>query len=492
MIRRSCRKIRDGKRRDSRAQKRLVNIFNDEMMTGVQVGAVSFVDEGVEKVLDVFQQHAAADTLFVTTFTHGRGLAGRQMPGVKFPDHGSQQSDDKNFYGGNYATPHPEYYAKTIIKVPHAPDLGKFDVLQAVIGPSRKRKMKVVCCIEDQWHAEVSGVSECLEVDLMGRKGNTLCLFNPNVREFWRALVTDTVRSYDIDGIMLFNERNGPLLNALGASHFQAIEPTRVTCFCNYHIQEAKKHGIDVERAKQGYAQLAKFIQGSLKGQRPSDGYYVEFERLLLEYPEIIAWDKLFDLGKHQVLEDVYDTAKSSNKNIQVGFHIEHVNSFNPFFRATRNYEELAGKADFLKIVVYNNCGGERYANFIRNIGSTLFRDVPLEELMRMNNHLLNYANEAPLDQLATAGLSPDYVFREMRRAMAGAKNKCRVLAGIDVGIPTAPDSRKASPDDTYAATAAALKAGSDGIILSRKYSEMMLGNVEAAGRAIRDAGKAK
>jgi hypothetical protein len=233
--------------------------------------------------------------------------------------------------------------------------------------------------------------------------------------------------------------------------------------------------------------QLAKFVQASLKGQRPSDGYYVEFQRLLLQYPEIIAWDRLFDMAKHQVLEDVYTTAKANKKDLQVGFHIEHVNSFNPIFRATRNYEELAQKADFLKIVVYNNCGGERYANFIRNIGSTLFRDVPLEELMRMNNRVLNYADEAPLDQLATAGLSADYVFREMQRAIAGVKGKCGVVAGIDVNIPVSPGSRIASPDDTYKATQAGLKAGSQGVILSRKYSEMMLANVAAAGRAIRD-----
>ncbi len=469
-----------------------VNRDQHSVITGIQAGAVSFVDEGVEKVLDIFQEKAAANMVCLTTFTHGRGLAGRQMPGVKFPDHGSQESDEKTFYGGNYATPHPEYYSNTVIKVPHAPDLGKFDVLAAVAGSIKKRNMKLVCCLEDQWHTEVPGVSECLEVDLMGRKSNTLCLFNPNVREFWKALVTDTVRSYDIDGIMLFNERNGPLLNALGASHFQSIEPTRVTCFCDYHIAEARRHGIDAGRAKEGYMQLAKFVQASLKGQRPSDGYYVEFERLLLQYPEIVAWDRLFDMGKHQVLEDVSAAAKAGKKDIQVGFHIEHVNSFNPFFRATRNYEELAARADFLKIVVYNNCGGERYANFIRNIGSTMFRDVPLEELMGMNNHLLNYTGEAPLDQLATAGLSPDYVFREMQRAIAGVKGKSKVVAGIDVNIPTAEGSRKASPEDTYAAVIAAMKSGSQGVILSRKYSEMMLGNVDAAGRAMRDAAKAK
>jgi hypothetical protein len=64
---------------------------------------------------------------------------------------------------------------------------------------------------------------------------------------------------------------------------------------------------------------------------------------------------------------------------------------------------------------------------------------------------------------------------------------KCRVLPGIDIGIPTGPDSRKASPEDTYAAVAAALKAGADGVVLSRKYSEMRLENLAAAGRAVRD-----
>jgi hypothetical protein len=37
---------------------------------------------------------------------------------------------------------------------------------------------------------------------------------------------------------------------------------------------------------------------------------------------------------------------------------------------------------------------------------------------------------------------------------------------------------------------AAALKAGADGLILSRKYSEMRLENLKAAGRAVRDSQK--
>ena len=78
-------------------------------MIGIQVGAISFVDEGTEKVLDVLQERAGVNTLFLAVFTYGRGIAGRQIPGQPLPDHGKQEYD-LNFHGGNFATPHPQYY----------------------------------------------------------------------------------------------------------------------------------------------------------------------------------------------------------------------------------------------------------------------------------------------------------------------------------------------------------------------------------------------
>src|SRR6476660_726131 len=292
-----------------------VNQPVENMMSGIQVGAVSFVDEGVENVLDIFQNRAAINTLFLTTFTYGRGLAGRQIPGQPFPDHGLQESDEATFHGGNYAIPHPEFYRDTVLKETRAPEHGHFDILASVLPAAKKRCMKVFASVEDQWRDDVPGVNECTEVDLSGRRTDTLCLFHPDVQAFWTGLVTDICRSYDVDGILFFNEHNGPLLNALGASHFQTINSSQATCFCEHHQRAAKELGINFERAKKGYLKLDKFVQASLKDQRPSDGYYVEFNRLLLEYPEIVAWDKLFDLGKHQVLEQVYNAVKGVNTN---------------------------------------------------------------------------------------------------------------------------------------------------------------------------------
>jgi hypothetical protein len=454
---------------------------------GIQVGSVSFVDEGVEQVLDTLQERGRVDTVYLTTFTYGRGLAGRQVPGQPFPDHGVRESDEGMFHGGNYARPHPQYYRDTVLRDTRAPDHGDLDIVEAVLPAARKRGLRLLCSVEDVWRPTVPGFDRVAEVDLYGHRAGTVCLMNPDVRHFWTALVTDLCSSYEIDGVLFFNERNGPLLNATGSSHAQRIAASRTTCFCEHHRKAAREHGIDFERAREGYRKLDAFVTAALAGERPADGYFVAFWRLLVEYPEIIAWDKLFDGGKHQVLAEVRAAVKAVNPRLEVGFHIEHVNSFNPIFRATRSYADLAAQADFLKVVAYNNCGGERYQRFVENVGATVFRDVPKEELLRFNNHLLGYGDEAGLDALPAAGLSPDYVARETRRALAGVAGKCRVLPGIDIGIPTGRGSRKASPEDTYAAVAAALKAGADGVVLSRKYSEMRLDNLAAAGRAVRE-----
>src|SRR5438132_9304158 len=115
---------------------------------GIQVGAVSFVDEGVESVLDRFQRDANINALFIATFSYGRGIAGRQVPGQPLPDHGKQEYDT-NFHGGSYTKIHPQYYGGTSLKDFRAPELGDFDVLEAVIPAAKKRGMKTICWFED-------------------------------------------------------------------------------------------------------------------------------------------------------------------------------------------------------------------------------------------------------------------------------------------------------------------------------------------------------
>src|SRR5262249_17928834 len=95
-----------------------------QKIIGIQAGAVSFSGESVDQTVGIFQERGAVTTVFLTPFTYGRGLGGRQIPGQPFPDHGKPESDQKTFHGGNYATPHAEFYKNTVLKQTRAPDHG--------------------------------------------------------------------------------------------------------------------------------------------------------------------------------------------------------------------------------------------------------------------------------------------------------------------------------------------------------------------------------
>ena len=176
-------------------------------MIGIQVGAVSFVDEGVTKVLDIFQEAARVNTLFVATFTYGRGIAGRQVPGQPLPDHRKQEYDTATFKGGSYTRLHPHYYGDTAIKEFRAPDFGDYDVLEAVVPEAKKRGMKTICWFEDVWSGSVPNIAQAQEKRFDGSNATTVCFNNPNYRNWLLGTVEDYTRSYEIDGIMWGSER---------------------------------------------------------------------------------------------------------------------------------------------------------------------------------------------------------------------------------------------------------------------------------------------
>ena len=457
-----------------------------DKMIGIQVGAVSFADEGVSKVLDECQRSAAVDTLFVATFTYGRGIAGRQVPGQPLPDHGSQKYDTDTFFGGAYTKVNPKYYANTAFKSFRAPDLGDYDVLEQVIPEAKKRGMKTICWYEDVFRRGLPNIEKLQEVELSGNKAVTLCFNNPDYLNWLQDIAEDWARSYDIDGIMWGSERQGAFSNVLGASHSHP-NPSSATCFCEFCYAKARKRGIDPDRAKQGFLELEKFVRAARSGKRPVDGYYVQFWRLLLRYPELAAWEMLWTDSLRETYAAIYKTVKTAKPTVPVGWHIWHNNSFNPIYRAEQDLQELSKYSDFIKVVMYNNCGGERMALYADNAGSTMYADLTKQGLLDFNYAVMGL-KEGTYDQIPHTGLSADYVYRETKRALEGvAGTKTRIWPGIDIDIPTESANSKCTPQSVKQAVQAAFRAGAPGVILSRKYSEMRLANLSGAGDAIRE-----
>jgi hypothetical protein len=184
---------------------------------------------------------------------------------------------------------------------------------------------------------------------------------------------------------------------------------------------------------------------------------------------------------------DIYALARSIAPDKPVGWHIWHVNSFSPFYRAEQDYTEFSKYSDFLKVVMYNKCGGPRMASYIKNVNQTLFADLSPEQALQLNYTLLGYENEKSFDRIIQEGLTADYVAQEVKRALASIDAHVKIWPGIDIDIPTGEGEKKTQPEDVYQSVKAAFGAGAHGVILSRKYSEMKLDNLRAAGRAIRE-----
>jgi hypothetical protein len=406
------------------------------------------------------------------------------------PDHGKQEYDTATFRGGSYTRYDPKYFHDTALRDFRAPDFGNYDVLEAVLPSARKRGMKTICWFEDVFRDDVPGIQKLQEKELNGRNATTLCFNNPDYRNWLLGMVENWGRGYEIDGVMWGSERQGALSNALGSSHGgSGRDASRVTCFCGFCEQKARERGINPQRARAGYQALANFVHDGRARKRPVDGYYVTLWRLMLRYPELLAWEMLWTDSLRETYAAMHRKAHEVKPSLGIGWHIWHNNSFNPIYRAEQDLTELSKYSDFLKMVMYHNCAGERMAGYIKSVGSTIYGDVPEQELLDFHYRVLDY-KEKNLAEIPRSGFSADYVYREAKRARAALTGaKTQLWPGIDIDIPTAADHSKSSPEGTRLAVEAAFRAGADGVLLSRKYSEMKLTNLAGAGKAIRERG---
>ena len=343
---------------------------------GIQIGAASFVDEGVEPVLDILQERGAINGLMLAVFTLTRGTGGRQVPSQPLPDHGVQ-AYDLDFRGGNYAAIHNQYYATTVIgDDARAPDHGDWDMLAEVVPAARKRGMACYAWIEESSYSflaqQMANFAHVLEQDVRGRPTNQPCFNNPLYRAWHLSLIEDYLKSYKLDGVQWCSERWGPLNTLLQAP----AGAQRAVCFCPHCRQLAQERGIHVERARQGYLALTDWNEAVSSGHKPADGAFVTFWRLLLQYPEILAWEKMWSDSQQQLFREIYGVAKAIDPVKQVGWHIWHMNSFSPFFRAEQDFSEYKHFSDFIKPVLYNNCAGPRYHRFHHNLHKTIFADA--------------------------------------------------------------------------------------------------------------------
>jgi len=455
-------------------------------VVALPIGVAPLARRELNPMFDDMRARAGVNALFTFSYTHEPHRAGIE----------AGRAGD--FHGGNYARPHPQYYRDTPLTLAdmQAPEFGGVDVLERVIPVAKQQGIRVFPFIleDNSLPAAVRPNWEKLyEVDHHGRRTTGHpggpCFNNPGYQNFTLGLVEDYARSYDIGGIMWGSERQSGLLNTLGISQSRGQDPGQTTCFCEFCLKKGRGRGIDAERARRGYDELEAFVRGARDGRRPRDGYFTAFWRLLLNYPEVLAWENLWVTSRHEFQAAIYRQAKAVNPALQIGWHVWQNVSFSPFQRAEENLADLAGSADFIRPALYNNVAGGRFVTFVTDARQSVLGDLPPELAVEVLYRQLNY-NEAPFDKLAATGFSAEYVERETRRAVeAVAGHPVQIWPGVDIDVPVRAGDAHCTPESVARAVKAAFQGGAQGIILSRNYTEMKPENLSGAGTALREFG---
>jgi hypothetical protein len=457
-------------------------------MVAMPISIAILAGPKLDYILGDMKERGGVNALFPFMYSHEEHRAGvpEGVPG---------------FRGGNYATPHMQYYRDAILTYDDmkAPEFGGVDVLERVIPAAAKHGIKIFPFVLEDNHcpAGMPHWEQMYEIDVQVRRvgGHPAgpCKRNPHYRAWLGGLVEDYARSYDIGGMMWGAERGSGFLNVVSGEGGTrgAGGGSRATCFCEFCQKAGREAGIDVPRAKAGFIELEKLTKARHANQRPRDGYFSSFWRVVLNYPELIAWENLWVRGRHDLQAELYQRMKAANAALPLGWHVWQTVTFSPFQRAEEDYGVMKHFSDFVRPAVYNNCAGERFQAFARTGLAAIWGDLPPAQTADVLFRQLG-DEEAPYEQLPATGLSADYVKRETRRAVEGvAGTPTQVWPGIDIDVPVPAGTRHCTPEGVKAAVQAVFAGGGNGIILSRNYVEMKPENLSAAGDALRELGLA-
>ena len=465
-----------------------------DRFVGVQIGPASFVDEGVDAVLDTLQERVGVNAILLGTVSWLGLKIGRTISWKidGWPDHGVPEPLEVQ--GGSYLADRPEFYRNTSITNFRAPDEGMRDrdILEMVIPGARKRGMKVIPELMEPLFkyaghgsantVQIPNLVQYMEVDYLGRISGAPCLENPDYRTWWHALIEDHCRSYDIDGIMWCNERRSPL--------DQLVTGMAPGCFCTHCLASMGAAGIDAEAARRACSLLHNYFKRARAGEHFTDGALITGLRVLLDNPEFLLLERHWVSRNKDLDRELYGLVKWCDPALEFGLNVWNRNHFNPFRKAQWPWAETKDYADWVKPITYQHQSGGIYLGEMKQLHATLLRDLAPAELTPIMYRILGL-DEAPWDELLGAGMRPStYVGGQCRDTIEALNGELPVLMGVGVDAPrSSPDQAACTPEIVYESVHAAYSAGAAGVIYSPNYASMKLTNLDGGARALAELG---
>ncbi len=461
---------------------------------GIHIAAHSFYDEGIDHCLDFLRETAGVNALLISSsYYYGAMIRPKEVMG----NHDVPPRDNRNrklsrvyfkFNDGAYAGTSLRHRGAD----PDAEYAGR-EIFADLAGPARRRDMKLFERMYEPTSQalgkSIRNGERVLARDLTGRPDSKPCWNHPEFRTWIVAAISDLFKTYPLDGLQYGAERVGPLSRLL----YRGNPPT---CFCEHCEKRGREHGLDMGRVRRGFQRLHEFIHAQRQGaDRPSDGVFTTLLGVLIEYPEILAWEREQLASAEEIHKSIFNAVRAIRPGARVGRHVDHAqSSWDLIYRAAVPPARMAETCDFIKPILYHEIIGPRLRNSVlEELKKGPLRELALDQSLALYYALVNYdpAAEPKLDELNAKGFSPEYVRRETRRFVEGVSGRCAVYAGIGTDIPKGSGwGTQAWPSDTesvYRAAKGALEAGAGGVVVCREYEENRRESLQAVGRAVRE-----
>ena len=463
-----------------------------DKFVGVQISPISFIDEGVDQVLDTLINRVGVNVLLIGTVSWLGLKSGRSVSWKidGWPDHGV--SEPFSMKGGAYFNPDKKFYNKTFIKDFKAkdPEMKDKDILKMVIPKAKEKGMKVFIELMEPFfnyagHGSAMGVDipnlvQCMEIDVFGRIGSSPSTSNPDYRNWILSMIEDQVANYKIDGVMWCNERNSPLDQL-----FQGNTPGD---FSETFRKEAEIRNVNVEKVKDSMKYAYDFFQKARSGHTFVDGNLIEFFRLLFNRPEILEWEKIWLERNKDLDKEVFGLVKWVNPNLSFGLNVWNRNHFNFIRKVQWPWLEQTNYSDWVKPITYQHQSGEIFHKEVNLFGKSALNDFSSANLIKIFAKILNI-NESSLDNLIQKGLDPDtYIYTQCKDAVRGVEGKSKVYMGIGIDAPrSSKEQAICTPDIAYRSILSTYRAGGEGVVLSPNYSSMKLTNLDGVAKALKE-----
>ncbi|NRA39763.1 MAG: hypothetical protein HRU15_16600 [Planctomycetes bacterium] len=454
---------------------------------GIQVAPQFILGEGIEESLD-FLQANGVDALHLNSHTYyGGGEVATQdnLAKVKktWPDDHPEFKSCTEMNGRAWVQHDPAAF-KACGLFHRYPENDDTDYFRQILDAAHARGMQVHARYLDGWEISRGHIPGWTDIQCRTLSGTHLdipCFSQQRVHEWTKATMADMATHYEVDGLFYGIERGTVLSDIMSFGHKEPY------CQCSACEHVAQEHNVDFQRLHQGLGDMVVLIAAARKKERQQCSYLSMFLKILMDYPEIMAWERIQNEMKDSIEVEAIQAFKAVRPEASSSVLVHQESC--PIKSMHEDWALHAHHADAVALRLYEHVLGPRLVHGVRTgHAEGIFGDLSESALTELIWHLsggLPEHRRSP-DELFSDGCPPERAIDRAQTCvdLCGNDAAVQVALGVDISYPF--KERRETPVEYIQEIIRGVQAqGVKSIILCREYQEISGRSMRAAADSL-------